>query len=161
MVQPRNLRWTSPPALQPDFFVLQDQPGAVFMGYQGLKIVDNGGDMDGSGVRQGDSYQVLSGYPNHTAEALGRDHALATSAQLTWLPFNLKPEACRLSQKITNGAANDFERAQRIVGYLSREREFDPGIPIEITGPVDIESFLSDDGAGNAMYFATATVVLA
>ena len=143
------------------FFVLQDQPGAVFMGYQGLRIVDNGGDMDGSGVRQGDSYQVLSGYPNHTAEALGRDHALATSAQLTWLPFNLKPEAGRLSQKITNGAANDFERAQRIVGYLSREREFDPGISIEITGPVDIESFLSDGGAGNAMYFATATVVLA
>jgi transglutaminase-like putative cysteine protease len=143
------------------FFVLQDQPGAVFMGYQGLRIVDNGGDMDGSGVRKGDSYQVLSGYPKHTAEGLGRDHALATNAQLTWLPSNLKPEAGRLSERITNDAASDFERAQRIVGYVSKEREFDPGIPIRITGPVDIESFLSDGGAGNAMYFATATVVLA
>ena len=67
----------------------------------------------------------------------------------------------RLSQSITSGAATDFERAQRIVGYLSREREFDPSIPIEITGPVDIERFLSNDGTGNAMDFATATVLLA
>ena len=143
------------------FFVQRDQPGAVFMGYQGLRVTDTGGGMDGSGVMRGDSYQVLSGYPKHTPEGLGRDSALATSPRLTWLPSNLKPAVGQLSQSITGGTANDFERAQRIVGYLSREREFDPGIPVEPSGPVDIERFLLDAGTGNPMDFATATVLLA
>ena len=143
------------------FFVQRDQPGAVFMGYQGLRVTDNGGGMDGSGVRRGDSYQVLSVYPKHTPEGLGRNRALATSPRLTWLPANLKPIVGRLSQSITSGAASDFERVQRIVGYLSREREFDPNVPLELTGSIDIERFLSDGGAGNALDFATATVLLA
>ena len=143
------------------FFVHRDQPGAVFMGYQGLRVTDSGGGMDGSGVRRGDSYQVLSGYPNHTPEALGLDHALATSPRLTWLPPRLKPAVGRLSQSITSGSASDFERALRIVGYLSREREFDPNVPVELTDSVDIERFISDGSTGNAMDFATATVLLA
>ena len=143
------------------FFIHRDQPGAVFMGYQGLRVTDSGGGMDGSGVRRGDTYQVLSGYPKHSAEGLGRDQVLATSSRLTRLPSNLKPAFGRLSQSITSGAASDFERAQRIVEYLSKEREFDHSIPFEITGPVDIEKFLSDGGTGNAMDFATANVLLA
>ena len=143
------------------FFVQRDQSGAVFMGYQGLKVTDNGGGMDGSGVRAGDSYQVLSGYPKHTPEGLGRDRALAASTQLTWLPSNLKSGVRQTSRSITGGAASDFERAQRIVGYLSREREFDASIPVEPTGPVDIERFLFEVGTGNPMDFATATVLLA
>ena len=143
------------------FFVQRDQPGALFMGYQALRVTAKRGGMDGSGVRRGDSYQVLSGYPKHTPEGLGRDHALATNSRLTWLPPNLKPAVGRLSQSITAGAASDFERAQRIVGYLSREREFDPSVPVELTGSENIERFLSDGGTGNAMDFATATVLLA
>ena len=143
------------------FFVQRDQPGAVFMGYQGVKVTANGGGMDGSGVRRGDSYQVLSEYPKHTPEGLGRDHSMSTSPRLTRIPPNLKPAIGRLSQSITSGATSDFERAQRIVGYLSREREFDPNIPGELTGSVNIERFLSDGGTGNAMDFATATVLLA
>ena len=143
------------------FFVHRDHPGAVFMGYQGLKVAASGGGMDGSGLRRGDSYQVLSGYPNHTPEGLGQDQALATNPRLTWLPPDLKPAVGRLSQSVTVGAGSDFERAQRIVGYLSREREFDPSVPVELTGSVDIERILADGGAGNAMDFATATVLLA
>ena len=143
------------------FFVHQDQPGAVFMGYQGLRVTDSGGGMDGSGVRRGDSYQVLSAYPNHTPEGLGRDHALATSRRLTWLPPSWKPAVGRLSQSITSGSASDFERALGIVGYLSREREFDPNLPVELTDSVDIERFISYGSTGNAMDFATATVLLA
>lgn len=143
------------------FFIQRDQPGAVFMGYQGLRVTANGDGLDGSGVKRGNSYQVLSGYPKHTPEGLGRDHALGTIARLTWLPPDLKPAVSRLSQSITNGSGSDFERAQRIVGYLSREREFDPRVPIELTGSVDIESFLSDGDPGGAMEFGTATVLLA
>ena len=72
------------------------------MGYQGLTVTANRGGMDGSGVSRGDSYQVLSGYPKHTPEGLARDHALATSPQLTWLPPNLKPAVEQLSQSITS-----------------------------------------------------------
>ena len=143
------------------FFIQRDKPGAVFMGYQGLRVTANRGGMDGSGVRRGDSYQVLSGYPKHTPEELGRDHALATSPRLTRIPPNLKPAVGRLSQSITRGSASDFERAQRIVVYLSREREFDPNVPTELAGSVNIERFLSDRGTGNAVDFATATVLLA
>ena len=143
------------------FFVQQDQPDAVFMGYQGLRLTTNGGGLDRSGVKRGASYQVLSGYPRHTAEELGQDHALGANARLTWLPPELKPNAGRLSERITAGAANDFERARLIMGYLSREREFDQSIPFEATDAVDIEGFLSADSAGDALDFATATVVLA
>ena len=143
------------------FFVQRDQPGALFMGYQGLRVTASGGGMDGSGVRRGDSYQVLSGYPNHTPEGLRRDNTLAKSPRLTRLPANLEPAVRRMSQSLTSGAGSDFERAQRIVGYLSREREFDPSIPVKLTGSVGIERFLSGDGTGDAMDFATATVLLA
>ena len=61
----------------------------------------------------------------------------------------------------TSGSASDFERAQRIVGYLARERVFDPNGPVELTGLVNIERILSDGGTGNAMDFATAPVLLA
>ena len=143
------------------FFVHRDQPGAVFMGYQGLRVTDSGGGMDGSGVRRGDSYQVLSGYPNHTPEGLARDHALATSPRLTWVPPSLKPAVGRLSLSITNGSDSDFERALRIVEYLSTERKFAPIVPVELTNSLDIERFISDGVTGSTMDFATATVLLA
>ncbi len=143
------------------FYVQQDHPDAVFMGYRPLSVSAEDGSLDELGVLQGNSYRVLSAYPRHNPRRLRRDSTWVASPHLVSLPPDSERTLRLLAQQITLGAGSDFVAMERIVGYLAREGSFNPARPDKLASSVTLEEFLVEGKPGNAMNYATATVMLA
>jgi transglutaminase-like putative cysteine protease len=143
------------------FYVQQDQPDAVFMGYRSLSVFAEDGSLDALGVHPGNTYRVLSAYPRHSPERLRRDSTWVASRHLVSLPPGSDRMLRLLAGQITNGARSDFDAIGSIVGYLSQQGSFDPARPGELAPSVTLEEFLVEGKPGNAMNYATATVMLA
>ncbi|MDP7511475.1 MAG: transglutaminase domain-containing protein [Dehalococcoidia bacterium] len=143
------------------FYVQRDHPDAVFMGYRALRLSAEDGSLDELGVHQGNSYRVLSAYPRHSPERLRRDSAWVADPHLISLPPSSERALRLLAGQITIGAGSDFDAMERIVGHLSRQASYDPARPSELTPSVTLEEFLVEGKPGNAMDYATATVMLA
>ena len=146
------------------FFIQKDQPRAVFSGYRGLRVIADEDSLvetgEGTGVRAGDSYRVLSVHPLHTPVGLRESRAEHASPRYLVLP----PDSARLRElvrRITEGAENDFAEVEGILVYLDRQQTFDPQEPGRLTSATTLEEFLFEDHPGTAMDYATATVMLA
>lgn len=146
---------------QQTFYVRKDSSDAMFSGYSALSVAASDGTLDGVGVKRGTSYRVLSAYPVHDPERLLRDSTWVASPHLISLPAESRPPLLLLAHRITDGAANDFEKIERIVGYLHQEKKFDPSWPQDLDIAVRLNDFLIQEKPGDAMDYATATVMLA
>ncbi|MCI0857142.1 MAG: hypothetical protein J4N81_00275 [Chloroflexi bacterium] len=142
------------------FFVQEDHPTSVFMGYQGLRIWADKEALKERGVSRGDSYRVLSAHPRYTPERLRNDAARNIDPRLTHLPLG-STRIKNLSRKITEGATSDFERAERIVNFLTQEGKFDPNRPGDLLSSATPDQFLFQGRPGSALDYASATVLLA
>ena len=146
---------------QQTFYLQQDSPETIYTGYQAVRISTLAGSVNGNGGQRNSSYRVLSAYPEHSTERLRQDKTWVASPRLIFTPPDSRHVLSILSGQITDGAASDFERVERIVGYLRQERTFVPGWPKTLTTSANLDEFLIDGQPGDAMDYATATVMLA
>jgi hypothetical protein len=142
------------------FFIQQDAPGAVFTGYRGVRVIAEEGSLQGVGVKEGDSYQVISAHPGHSVERLRRSRAGWAGSRYLALPGG-SGGLRELARRITQGASSDFAKLERIMGYLATEGKFDPHRPGDLTSSASLEEFLFEGQPGSALDYATATVMLA
>ncbi|MDP6550315.1 MAG: transglutaminaseTgpA domain-containing protein, partial [Dehalococcoidia bacterium] len=141
------------------FYVRQDHPDAVFAGYRALRLSAEDGSLDEIGLHRGNSYRVLSAYPRHSPERLRWDSTWVASPHLVDLPPGSGPALRLLAAQITSEAGSDFDAIERIVGYLSQLASFDPARPGDLSTSLTLEEFLVEGKPGNAMDYATATVM--
>jgi hypothetical protein len=80
-------------------------------------------------------------------------------AAYTQLPSGLPQRVRDLAARLTAGAANDYERAQRIQGYL-RTLPYDANITAPPRGEDGVDYLLFEAGRGYCDYFASAMAVL-
>ena len=157
-----NLNWDRQALYQQTFYIREDSPDATFAGYSALSVEDLNGDLDGVGVASGATYRVVSAYPAHNPESLRQDSSRVANGRFMQVPSEFGTWLFPLADQITSGAGSDFEKAERIVSYLRREGSaFLPDWPEETAGTARLEEFLADGQPGNAMDYATATVMLA
>ena len=142
------------------YYVQVDHPESVFMGYRGLRIVANEGDLRGLGVKRGDSYRVLSAHPQYSPEKLRLDVSSGSRPRLTDVPRGTG-RLRSLARRITAGASSDFEKAERIVSYLAQRTNFDDYRPGDLKSSATMNEFLFQGEAGSALDYASATVMLA
>ena len=156
-----NLSRGSEALYQQTYFVQQEDLNALLTGYSALSVDTLDGSLSNAGVERRTTYRVLSAYPRHTSERLSRDSTWVASRQLVSIPPALQGELLLLANRITDGASSDFDRIERIVSYLRQQGTFDPGWPRNPTAEAELENFLIQRQPGNAMDYATATVMLA
>jgi len=142
------------------FFVQQDRPDEVFTGYRGVRVIAEEGSLRERGVRQGDSYRVLSAHPRHTLEGLRESSAGWVGSSYVKLPPN-SGRLRELSRQITAGAGTDFGKIENIVTYLARQGNYDTYRPADLVSYSSLDQFLFDQRPGSALDYATATVMLA
>ena len=146
---------------QQTFYVRQDSPDAIYTGYRALSVSAVAGSLDGTGATRGSSYRVLSAYPAHSAERLRQDSTWVGSHLLILTPLGSQRALSLLSGQITDGAISDFEKIERIVSYLRQEGNFIPSWPETLTTSAKLDEFLFGHEPGDAMDYATGTVMLA
>ena len=157
-----NLNRDSQALYQQTFYIREDSPNATFTGYSALSVEDLDGSLNGGGVESGATYRVLSAYPGHNPERLRRDSTWVANHRFLELPSESATWLYPLAEQVTSGAGSDFDKVERVVSYLRLEGgTFLPNWHQETTGTARLEEFLVDGQPGNAMDYATATVMLA
>ncbi len=146
------------------FFVRLDHPQSIFMGYRGLKVIDSSdssNSIDGMGVRGGDSYQVVSAQPRDDPQRLNQDYTTPISPEYMRLSPELDGDLRKIAGQLSQGAATDFQRLERIVGYIAANTRYDPNLPLQPDSEVRLIRFLMGDEPGGGLEFATAVTLLA
>jgi hypothetical protein len=163
------------------FFIQQDVPDALFLGYRGLRVTGPETALGGAGLRpsveavpgippgqsnpraeglrQGDAYRVVSAYPSFDPEELALDQAAGVERRFTALPAGSE-RLRELARQITQGADTDFTKAERLAGYLAQRGELRPQQPGDLSTAVSPEEFLFESKPGGTLDYATAMVLL-
>ena len=141
------------------FFIRQDHPQSLFMGYRGFKVT--GGAISGPGVRAGDSYQVVSAQPRDNTQRLNQDRAMVLDPEYISLPPGLDADLHKIALQLGQGTETDFQRLERIVGYVAGSAQYDSDKPIEPDSMVPVRRFLLGEEPGGDLEFATAVTLLA
>ncbi len=157
-----NINRSNRALYQQTFYIREGDPDATFTGYNSLSVEDLSGSLDGVGVESGATYRVLSAYPSHNPQRLRRDSTWAADRRFLETPPGFAKWLFPLAEQITDGAVNDFEKVERIVGFLRRDGgTFIPDWYQEATGTAQLQEFLIEGKPGDAMDYATATIMLA
>ena len=156
-----NLNRGNGPLYQQTFYVQGENLGSIITGYRSLSIRTLDGSLSRAGVERGTTYRVLSAYPEHGAEGLRRDSTWVAGRHLVSTPPASRRELRLLAARIIDGSESDFEKIERIVNYLRQEGTFKPGWPQHPTATAQLSNFLIQGQSGDAMDYATATVMLA
>ncbi|HLF04619.1 MAG TPA: transglutaminase-like domain-containing protein, partial [Dehalococcoidia bacterium] len=162
------------------FFIQQDVPGALFLGYRGLRVTGLESDLSGAGLRpsveavnprveavnpgaeglrQGDAYRVTSAHPKFDPDELALDQATSDQRRFTALPAGSE-RLRELARQVTQGAETDFAKAERLAGYLAQRGELRPQQPGDLSTAVSPDEFLFEGKPGSTLDYATAMVLL-
>lgn len=168
---PASLRLNSHLRYNQTFFIQQDAPGALFLGYRGLRVSapelalgGNGPVSAAEGLRQGDAYRVVSAHPDFDPEKLALDRAggPATNNKPRFTQLPAGSERLReLARQVTQGAEGDFAKAERLAGYLAQRGTLRPQQPGDLSTAVSPDEFLFEGQPGSTLDYATAMVLLA
>ena len=142
------------------YFVQQDQPGYLFMGYKPIRLDLSDEDRERGGLARGSIYSVLSQRPDLRPDLVRRDETSFAGRVYRSLPPS-DSGIRELSQTITEGATGPFDRMWNISGFLRSNYQFDPGAPSQLALTGSVESFLANERPGSSLDFATATILLA
>ena len=143
------------------FFIRLDHPNSVFMGYGGLKIVDGVDGFAGSGVTEGDSYQVVSAQPRDDTQRLNLDHTVLIDPGYILLPKELENDLRKIAGRLGRGTVTDFQRLEQIVGFVAKNNRYDEDQQVQPDMSVDLRGFLFDRQPGGSLEFATSVTLLA
>ena len=143
------------------FFVRLDHLQSVFMGYRGLKVIEGSNPIDGKGVRDGDSYQVVSARPRDDPQRLDQDYTTPISPEYLRLAPGLDGDLRKIAGRLSQGTATDFQRLEKIVGYVAANTRYASDLPLQPGSEVRLIRFLKGEDPGGDLEFATAVTLLA
>jgi transglutaminase-like putative cysteine protease len=140
------------------YYLLSDQPNAVFTGYWPGRIYLPG--ETGGFLESGTLYRVLSVVPRARPASLRNDRiARYDTANLVLPPISQR--TAELAGSIVDGAVTDYDKATRLERFLLASYAY--SLDVEAT-PEDrdaVDYFLFEQQAGYCSHFATAMAVMA
>ena len=142
------------------YFVQQDQPGSVFVGYNPVRVVIPPELQAIGSLVEGSSYSALSQQPRLNTRDIRRDRVATARSNHLAMP----PQAGRvreLARDIAGDSATPFDAMWKIVSHLRSYHGFDVTArdQLQLSGPVD--DFLLEGTNGTSLDFATAAVLMA
>lgn len=144
------------------FFIEQDQPGALFVGYDGRRVLLPDEIRSRGRLEAGDIYSALSQRPVLETRAMQTERIGTPGGRYLQLPEESDRYLRDLSFEITEEARSSFEVLWLIVSYMRQNHTYDPTAPNQLQlSPGGIERFLQPGTSGTSIDFATATVLLA
>jgi hypothetical protein len=140
------------------YYLLTDQPNAIFTGYWPGRIYLPA-EMQAF-LEKGTLYRALSSVPNLRPERLRRDRAVSLDISATSLP-PITTRTAALAESIVQDAPTDYDKAARLEQFLLTSYPYDLNV-----GPLPAERdavdyFLFEQQAGYCSQFATAMAVMA
>ncbi len=140
------------------YFLLADQPNAIFTGYWPGRIYLP--EEMQAFLEKGTLYRTLSLTPNLRPERLRRDRAVSLDVAATTLP-PITARTAALADSIVLDAPTDYDKAVRLEQFLLAGYPYDLGV-----GPLPddrdaVDYFLFEQQAGYCSQFATAMAVMA
>ena len=140
------------------YYLLADQPNAIFTGYWPGRIYLP--EKMQAFLEKGTLYRTLSLPPNLRPERLRRDRAVSLDVSATALP-PITARTAALADSIVRDAPTDYDKAVRLEQFLLASYPYDLGV-----GPLPddrdaVDYFLFEQQAGYCSQFATAMAVMA
>lgn len=137
------------------YYLLVDQPTAVFTGYNPGRLYLP----DLSSLRQGTMYRAVSRIPRLSPQRLRTDVADSEDLENLRLP-SITNRTAALADSIVAGALTDYDKVARLEEFLLREYDYDLGVGALAPGRDAVDFFLFEQQAGYCSQFATAMAVM-
>ena len=112
----RNYYWQA-------FFVTEDQPGALFVGYNPVRVILPPELRETRSLAAGSTYSVLSQQPSLSLEQVRFDRPGRVGAKYTEVHPSIG-NMHQIAQDIVGDAVNPFEKLWKIVSYLRSRNTF-------------------------------------
>ncbi|MBI4284016.1 MAG: hypothetical protein HY663_06060 [Chloroflexi bacterium] len=140
------------------YYLLSDQPNAVFTGYNPGRIYLP--EAEQALLEKGTLYRALSVVPRLRAEPLRGDSIVSEdTANLVLPPISERTAA--LAESIVRGAATDYDKAARLERFLLTNYPYDLTVAPLPPGRDAVDFFLFEQQAGYCAHFATSMAVMA
>lgn len=140
------------------YFVLSDQPNAVFTGYNPGRIYLP--QMTQTYLEQGALYRALSVVPRLRPESLRADRAFSEDPSDLALPA-ITQRTAALAESIVQGAPTDYDKAARLERFLLTNYTYNLDTPPLPAGQDAVDFFLFEQQSGYCSQFASAMAVMA
>ncbi|MFH1381514.1 MAG: transglutaminaseTgpA domain-containing protein [Chloroflexota bacterium] len=140
------------------FYLLSDQPNAIFSGYKPARIYLP--QSTSTLLERGILYRALSVVPNLKPELLRADQIVANDTVNLQLP-PLSERTVALAESIVEGATNDYDKAARIERFLLTNYNYELNVKPLPAGREATDYFLFEQQSGYCAHFASAMAVMA
>ena len=140
------------------YYLLSDQPNAIFTGYRPGKIYLPQGFQ--TFIAKGTLYRALSVTPYLRPELLRNDSVASEDISNLELPF-VSERTAALAESIVQGAPTDYDRAARLERFLLTNYPYELNVGQLPPGRDAVDFFLFEQQAGYCSHFATAMAVMA
>jgi len=140
------------------FYLLSDQPNAVFTGYWPGRVYLPRTVATFS--EKGTLYRALSLVPHIQPDILRRDRVVSDDVAHLALP-PITERTAALAEAIVAGAPTDYDKAARLERFLLNNYPYDLNVGALPPGRDAVDYFLFEQQAGYCAQFATAMAVMA
>ena len=140
------------------YYLMVDQPNAVFTGYNPGRIYLP--EADQLVLRRGTVYRAVSQIPRLSPGLLRRDRVDARDVENLILP-PISDRVAALARSIVQGVATDYDRAAWLEQFFLRNYRYDLSVDPLTPGRDAVEVFLFEKQAGYCAQFATTMAVMA
>ena len=140
------------------YYMLSDQPNAVFTGYNPGRIY-----LSQTGpllLERGTLYRALSSVPHLRPELLRNDSVVSEDISNLALP-SISERTAALAESIVQGASTDYDKAARLERFLFTNYPYDLNVEPLPSGRDAVDFFLFEQQAGYCSHFATSMAVMA
>ncbi len=140
------------------YYVLSDQPNAVFTGYNPGRIYLP--QTNQTFLERGTLYRALSLVPYLRPELLRNDRVVSENLFNLMLP-PISERTAVLAESIVQGASTDYDKAARLERFLLTNYPYNLNVGLLPPGRDAVDFFLFEQQAGYCSQFATAMAVMA
>ena len=140
------------------YYILSDQPNAVFTGYNPGRIYLP--QLDQNFLVKGTLYRALSSVPLLRPQLLRGDSVVEDDMANLKLP-HITERTAALAESIVNGAATDYDKAARLERFLLTNYAYRLDVEPLPAGRDAVDFFLFEQQSGYCAHFATAMAVMA
>ncbi|MFC2071843.1 transglutaminaseTgpA domain-containing protein [Chloroflexota bacterium] len=140
------------------YYLLSDQPNAVFTGYNPGRIY-----LPQAGqtlLERGTLYRALSLVPYLRPELLRRDSVVSEDIANLMLP-PISERTAALAESIVQDASTDYDKAARLERFLLTNYPYELNVEPLPPGHDAVDFFLFEQQAGYCSHFATSMAVMA
>ncbi|MFC1985816.1 transglutaminaseTgpA domain-containing protein [Chloroflexota bacterium] len=141
------------------YYMLSDQPNAVFTGYNPGRIYLPQADQTFL-LERGTLYRALSLVPHFKPELLRRDSIDSEDIPNLILP-HISERTATLAESIVQGVSTDYDKAARLERFLLNNYPYDLNVEPLPEGRDAVDFFLFEQQAGYCSHFATTMAVMA